>query len=71
VESYIIIKKRGGINMNEDKLDLILSELGVMKSDIGSLKTEMGLVKSQLDENTQLTKAVYHRQEVADAKLQG
>jgi hypothetical protein len=41
-----------------------------MKTDITTMQTDMNLMKSQLGENTQLTKAIYHRQEEYDAKLQ-
>ena len=53
----------------EQKLDLILSELQNLNKRIGHIETEFQTVKSQLDENTQLTKAIFHRQEETDAQL--
>lgn len=70
--------------MSDEKLDMILDKLmsmetdmnsvksvmGSMETDMNSMKSEMGSMKSQLDENTQITKAIYHRQEETDAKLE-
>lgn len=49
--------------MSEQILKRILDELKEIKS-------EQAQMKSQLDENTQMTKAIYNRQEETDAKLE-
>ncbi|MBE1554917.1 hypothetical protein [Sporosarcina limicola] len=45
-------------------------ELQGVKDGQQSMTVELQNVKSQLDENTQLTRAIYDRQEVADAKFE-
>lgn len=50
--------------MSDAKLNLILNKLQTMENEIQGMKT-------QLEENTQITKAIHHRQEETDAKLEG
>ena len=48
----------------------LMNEIQGVKEEVGGLKGELQNVKSQLDENTQLIKALYHRQEETDAKIE-
>ncbi|EKN64573.1 hypothetical protein P9E76_06925 [Schinkia azotoformans] len=48
----------------------LMNEIKGMKEDIKGLKEDNQSIKSQLEENTQLTKAIHHRQEESDAKLE-
>lgn len=42
-----------------------------IKSEITGLKDQMNSMQAQLDENTEITKAIHHRQSESDAKLEG
>ncbi|SOB93768.1 hypothetical protein SAMN05880501_101696 [Ureibacillus xyleni] len=44
-------------------------EMSQFKAELSQVKTEMSQVNAQLDENTQITKAILHRQDETDAKL--
>lgn len=57
--------------MNDKKLNLILNELKELRSEQQGMKNEIETIKTQLEENTQITKAIHHRQEETDAKLEG
>ena len=63
--------------MNNELLQQILSEMKdlknvqlEMKADMQVMKNEQKLMKVQLDEHTQLFRAVLDRQEETDAKLE-
>ncbi len=56
--------------MAEHLLQQILNELKEIKSEQRSMKHDLDLVKSQLTENTNLTRAIFDRQEETDAKLE-
>ncbi|MFJ7971401.1 hypothetical protein [Psychrobacillus sp. NPDC096389] len=70
--------------MSEKLLQQILSELTGIKSEITGINNELATInneitiiksnqatiKAQLEENTQLTKAIFNRQEESDAKLE-
>ena len=58
------------MNSMKDDMNSMKDEMNSMKDDMNSMKDEMNIIKSQLDENTELTKAIYHRQEETDAKLE-
>ena len=51
----------------KNEMTSMKAETHAMKDELHSFKDEMNIMKSQLDENTQLTKAIYHRQEESDA----
>lgn len=54
----------------ESRFDNLESRFDNLENRFISLENEVKDMKSQLDENTQLTKAIYHRQEETDAKLE-
>lgn len=56
--------------MSEKLLQQILTELTGIKNEVTGIKNEQATIKSQLEENTQLTKAIFNRQEETDAKLE-
>ncbi|WP_203246306.1 hypothetical protein [Sporosarcina beigongshangi] len=63
--------------MSEQLLQQILGEFKEMRTEMQEFKTEMQgfkteqqSMKAQLDENTQLTRAIFDRQEETDAKLE-
>lgn len=49
----------------------IKGEMSGLKSEFNRIKGEMSAMKAQLDENTEITKAIHHRQSESDAKLEG
>lgn len=57
--------------MSDTTLNLILQKLEAMENDVRGMKDEITSIKTQLDENTQITKAIHHRQSESDAKLEG
>lgn len=70
---------------NEEFQNLVLAELKALKEDISNLKEgqqyfkedlsnlkgDTSGLKEQLDENTQIIKAIRHNQELTNAKLEG
>lgn len=46
------------------------TDITEIKTRITEMKADQELMKSQLDENTQLTRAIFDRQEETDAKLE-
>lgn len=44
------------------------TDIQVLKTDVSSIKKEQQLMKIQLDENTQMIRAIYDRQEETDAR---
>lgn len=46
------------------------NEIQGLNQHVGSIENEMKNMNAQLDENTQITKAIYHRQEETDARLE-
>lgn len=63
----LILKELQQLNHRVGSLE---SEFKDTKTQFGDMETNIESMKSQLDENTQLTKAVLHRQEETDAKLE-
>ena len=60
---------KDGMDSMNSEMQSMKGEINSMNGEINSIKDEMNMMKSQLDENTKLTKAIYHRQET-DAKLE-
>src|SRR5699024_5203407 len=52
------------------EMTVIKSDMQGMRDEITGIKGEIANMKSQLEENTQLIKAIHHRQEETDAKLE-
>lgn len=50
-----------------DKLDTIENSIKEMKTDINSMKEDITGIKTQLDENTQIVRALMHSAEVNKA----
>ena len=46
------------------------TEMKELKTEMNEFKTEQQSMKAQLNENTQLTRAIFDRQEETDAKLE-
>ncbi|WP_346200781.1 hypothetical protein NSQ96_06960 [Caldifermentibacillus hisashii] len=53
----------------KEEMQTIKGEVQILKGDMQTIKGEAQTIKSQVNENTQLLKAVIHRQEETDAKL--
>lgn len=54
----------------KEEVSGIKEEVNGLKKEVSVMKEDLIIVKSQLDENTQLTKAIHHRQEITDTKLE-
>lgn len=71
----LILQKLGTIetDMSEMKNEIngIKDEMSGVKNEVNGIKDEMSALKAQLDENTEITKAIHHRQSETDAKLEG
>lgn len=61
---------KNDVQSMKNEMTSMKAETHAMKDELHSFKDEMNIMKSQLDENTQLTKAIYHRQEESDAALE-
>jgi len=56
--------------LNQDEFQkLVLESLKDIKSDIKSLKTDVKSLKTQVDENTQILKALEHKAAVNKAEI--
>jgi len=55
---------------NEVFQGLVLSELKGIKFDISGIKSEITDIKLQLQEDTDIIKALLHNQEITNAKLE-
>lgn len=53
----------------KNHLTNVKNDLTNVKNDLTNVKNDLTNVKTQLDENTQITKAILHRQDEIDAKL--
>lgn len=53
-------KRLGSVEVKVDSLD----------KRVSTLESDMAIVKSQLHENTEMLKAIHHRQEKSDAKIE-
>lgn len=62
------IKKAMGSMKSEIKS--MQGDIGSIKTEVGTIKTDARTIKTQLHENTQFIKAIHHRQEETDAKLE-
>lgn len=63
--------------MSNKKIDLILEivtetrdKVSSLDKRVSALESDMAIVKSQLHENTEMLKAIHHRQEESDAKIE-
>ena len=55
------------LSVVESDLSTLKSEVSALKSDVSDLKSDVSTIKSQLDENTQITRAVRYSQEEVSA----
>src|SRR5699024_7881697 len=55
----------------KDEISAIKNDQASMKDEISAMKDDQMTMKLQLDENTEITKAIHHRQDESDAKLEG
>jgi len=53
----------------QEALRPVRDEMQTIKDEVQTIKGEVKTIKSQVDENTQLIKAIIHRQDETDAKL--
>ncbi|MCM3476198.1 hypothetical protein [Caldibacillus thermoamylovorans] len=60
---------KGEVQTLKGDMQTIKDEVQTLKGDMQTIKCEAQTIKSQVNENTQLLKAVIHRQEETDAKL--
>lgn len=59
-----------GLKPIREDIQSLKEDVSSLKEDVFSLKEDVITILSQLDEHTQLLKALYHRQEKTDAKLE-
>lgn len=52
------------------ELQQLNNRVGNIEADLVNIKSEVAIIKTQLDENIQLTRAIFDRQEETDARLE-